>query len=304
MTNYLLITLSPFNRTRVATTNPQHNPIMTSRMDKRRQKFSNTRRDEIQNDLLRDVSLLSRSDGNNKQLEALKADKRKQAELLEQIRKETNDHNIEHGLRKLREIIVSTINQRNETSFTEFAEQVYVISFEFFLRRKEWVKLGGIVLEFMQEHLPNLFTTGGFLEAYIVYLAHSDHNLPKAIDMMLQYTSIPNLQDLVYMGAIYNYQCAPPTQWFCTAQRYNLQEQHSHAYNILSLSGTITEMQDRCFNVVCKSYNQLSWEFFEEYWLASIPMAQTLKDRIESSYTVQKNTNGTQTILLKKPRTT
>ena len=277
---------------------------MSSRMEKRRQKFSSTRRDEIQNDLLGDVSLLSRSDGNNKQLEALKTDKERQIQLLEHIRKETDDSRIEHGLRKLREIIVSTFNQQDDPSFTEFVEQVYELSFDFFLRRKEWVKLGGIVLEFMQEHLPDLFIQKGYLETYIVYLSHIEHNLPKAITITLQYSDIPILQDLIYMASIYNCNCAPPTQWFHTMRRCELQKGHTHAYDLLFLSGTITEMQDRCFNIVCKAYNQLSWEFFEEYWLTSFPMAQTLKDRIENTYTVQLNSNGTRTIMLKKRKTT
>ncbi|SMN22511.1 similar to Kazachstania africana KAFR_0F03500 hypothetical protein [Maudiozyma saulgeensis] len=276
---------------------------MSSPLERRKLKFSNTKRDEIRDDLLKDVALLSRSQGPNQQLESLKTDATKREQLLNQIKVETNDSNIEHGLRKLREIIVSMICDDNNDQWIPFAENVYIMSFEFFLRRKEWGKIGGIVLEFIKDNLHDLFYERGFLEVYILYLSHLEHNLTKSIDMISQGKNVRVNETnnyLLRLSTIYCEETAPPTIWFRILQESQLKEKYPQAYQLLEQSGKVTEMQGRCFNIVKMSYNQISWQYLEEDWLLGIPMNETLRSTIENTYLINKNSNGSRTIMLKK----
>ncbi|CAB4256746.1 similar to Kazachstania africana KAFR_0F03500 hypothetical protein [Maudiozyma barnettii] len=279
---------------------------MSTPLERRKLKFSNTTRDEIRNDLLKDVALLSRSQGPNQQLESLKTDATKRVQLLSQIKEETDDSNIEHGLRKLREIIVSMMSDGgHDNQLLTFAEEVYIMSYAFFLRRKEWGKVGGIVLEFAKDNLHDLFYERGFLEVYILYLSHLEHNLTKCIDMILQgqkYNIIKIHTALLRLSVIYCDETSPPTLWFRILQESQLKEKYPQAYQLLEYSGKIAEMQERCFNIIKVSYNQISWQYLEEDWLLGIPMNENLRSTIENTYLIIMNNNGSRTIMLKKPK--
>lgn len=277
---------------------------MSTPMERRKLKFSNAKRDEIQNDLLRDVALLSRSHGTNKQLESLKRDPNKRKQLLSQIKSQTNDSDIEHGLRKLREIIVSILpDSYQNKDLLSFVEEVYIMSYEFFLRRKEWGKMGGIVLEFIKDNLHDLYYNKGFLQVYVLYLSHIEKNLSKSIEESVKLDSY-KLNDgnmyLLDLSVIYCRSTQPPNKWFKILQESQLQKQYPRAYKLLLESGKINEMQDRSFEIVKISYNQLSIQTFEQQWLLQTPINSHLRNEIESIYTIQENKDGTKTIMLKQ----
>lgn len=279
-------------------------------MERRRLKFSNAKRDEIQNDLLKDVALLSRSQGTNKQLESLKTDSNKRDQLLSQIKNHTNDSDIEHGLRKLREIIVSILpDSRSDKDLLLFVEDVYITSYEFFLRRKEWGKIGGIALEFIKDNLHDLYYKKGFLQVYVLYLSHIENNLSKSMEETLKLDSNKYNDENMYLvdlSVVYCMNTQPPNRWFKLLQQSQLQKQYPRAYELLLESGKIKEMQDRSFEIVKVSYNQLSMQTFERQWLLQTRINNHLRNEIESTYVIRENKDGTNTMLLKqrKPQQT
>ncbi|KAG0656490.1 hypothetical protein C6P45_002660 [Maudiozyma exigua] len=277
---------------------------MSTPMERRKLKFSTAKRDEIQNNLLKDAALLSRSQGTNTQLESLKTDHKKREQLLRQIKNETNDSNIEHGLRKLREIIVSIIpGSRNDKRFLSFAEDVYIMSYEFFFKRKEWGKLGGIVLEFFKDNLLDAYYNKGFLQVYVLYLSHIENNLTKSMEELLRINSNELIDENRYildLSVIYCRKTQSPRNWFRILQESQLQKRYGRAYQLIVDSGKVNEMQERSYKIASVSYNQLGMETFEQQWLLQIPMSTHLRKGIASTFVIRENKDGTSTIMFKQ----
>lgn len=277
---------------------------MSTPMERRKLKFSSAKRDEIQNNLLKDVALLSRSQGTNAQLESLRTDHKKREQLLSQIKNETNDSNIEHGLRKLREIIVSILpDSHNDKRFLSFAEDVYIMSYEFFLKRKEWGKLGGIVLEFIKDNLHNVYYNKGFLQVYVLYLSHIENNLSKSMEELLRIDSNELTDERRYildLSVIYCQKTQSPRKWFRILQESQLQKRHPRAYQLIVDSGKVNEMQERSYEIARVSYNQLGMETFEQQWLLQTPMNTHLRKEIASTFVIRENKDRTSTIMFKQ----
>lgn len=275
---------------------------MSSALQRRRQKFSRSKIDEIRNDLLHDVGLLSRSTDGNNQLKSLRTDQTKRDQLLNQIKSESTDANYEHGLRKLRETIVSIFSDNNnDDKFIAFTEEVYIMSYDFFLRTNQLHKIGGIVLEFMKDNLHELFIKRGFFEVYIIYLSHIEGTLAKTIEILMQYKEEKraSFQFLLKLSTIYCQNISSPVNWFQTIRDCNFKETYPSAYELLRRSNKVAEMQERCLNIAKVSYNQLSLKFFEEYWLCGYTIAQDIRSTMESTYTMKENQDGSQTIMFK-----
>ena len=161
----------------------------TIRAERRKAKFSEESRHRILNDPLKDRSLLSRSDRTSEPdtLTSLRNNHRSRQELLARIKlrcgKDSKDELIGHGLRKLREVLVSIFeSEKHDRIFLSFAREVHELSIEYYLNLAviDWARLNNS-LEFITSRLAADFPCEEYLAAFILYEALESRSYSRSV---------------------------------------------------------------------------------------------------------------------------
>lgn len=266
---------------------------------KRQQKFSETARTKIINDPLRDTALLSRSASSN--VKKLLATQQAREEFLKQLQLEAsqkpdNQAVLEHSLRKLREVIVSVYDENeSDPKFLDFVTDVYKMSYNLYLSKREFSTLGGIVLNFMASKLPQL--SEDYTTLYIIYLSHVEHNMDKCLSLIMKGIlggSVDSLSHkLVRLSLIYENHTTCPSEWFQILKTF---PSDSLLHKFLKASPAYLEMKQRCFQMVEKCYNQIPLDFLLNGWFHGF----VLVSEISKNYQITTNSHGTQIIAFAK----
>ncbi|QLQ79818.1 hypothetical protein HG537_0C04670 [Torulaspora globosa] len=270
---------------------------------RRLQKFSIEARDRIINDPLNDRALLSRSSSSS--LDYLRSSVKAREELLEHIKaiwtqdNRTKDNQVEHGLRKLREVIISIFEQHNQDQeFILFTFDVYRLSYEYYHVKKEHHKLSNLVLASMVTNIPRNLVAE-YAETYAICISHIERDTGKCLEFVNKWHSYGKLDDsykrYVRMSMILNNRTESPEKWFEL-----LKETPSSllAYKLLRSTSAFIEMRDRCFTTVSRCYNQISVNFLLHYWLHDFLDEPELKIHLKTKI----NHYGTEIIEFKRTR--
>lgn len=265
-------------------------------IDKRKQKFSKEAIEKIRNDFLQDASLLSRQQ-NSDNFSKLLTSQSAREKLLMEIKTCSNTDLIEHGLRKLREVIVSLWDSKEtDPSFIKFAQNVYVESYKFSLGANKLNMVGNIVLQFLIEKLPQFAKEKGFLTVYIIYISHIEMDMNKAISLMLKYDYLK--ETLLILITSYCFNKTKPDEWFQVLVDSYIDDKL--VVEFLEAAGKITELQERCLGACKKSYNQLSLSAFSELWLHRYPLSKAVEQQMIELYGLQTANEGSKILYFKK----
>lgn len=261
-----------------------------SQVEKRRLKFSQEARDAILQDPLRDVSLLSRC--NAAGVQELQSSQLARESLLEQLRSQENLELLEHGLRKLREVIVSVFDeQESNRNFLELVHETYEMSYNLFMRQGQFYKLGVIVLSFMATKFPQSL----YRQLYALHASHVANDLNKCINILVgnppSYILPESQRRLILLSSIYVERVDSPARWFEILVSLPARQRE-----LLTAAPAFCTMQERCFQYVQKCYNQISVNFLLNHWFYNTAS----KADIPTEWQVEGP--DTQTLMLRQQR--
>ncbi|QLL32938.1 hypothetical protein HG536_0D04600 [Torulaspora globosa] len=274
-----------------------------SRRLRRLQKFSNEARDRIINDPLNDRALLSRSSSSS--LDDLRNSAKLRSKLLEHLKvvwtqySPVKDSQVEHGLRKLREVIIGIYGQHNQDEeFMLFTFDVYKLSYEYYHAKKEHHKLGNLVLAFMVSNVPKRLAAE-YAEAYAIFISHIERDMGNCLKFVNKWHSEGKLDDsyrrYVRMSMILNNRTESAGKWFELLKEI---PNSSLVYKLLRSSSAFLEMRDRCFATVSRCYNQISMSFLLHYWFHDFLDEAELKTRLKTKV----NDHGTEIVEFERTR--
>lgn len=265
-------------------------------MERRKLKFSEESLQRIRSDPLKNVGLLSRS--NVDSIQELQQSQEERENLLLRLKHEESIERVTHGLRKLREVIISVFdNNKKDERFLRLVEETYLMSYENYLRKGDIYAIGGIVLEFIVEKLPEFAKENQIVELHIIYLSHFDNNLEKCLQSIRKYNP-KEKGELLNMSLLHCRNNSSLHYWF--QDLIVIQKKQKLTFELLHKSGKIKEMQLRCLLSLQMSYNQLSWEYFQSFWLASIPADPLVFSKAKVDYNLTETSNGSKIMYFKQ----
>lgn len=266
---------------------------------RRQQKFSKTARDKIINDPLKDTALLSRS--TSPSVKKLLATQQARENFLKQLQnkasqKSNNQDELEHALRKLREVIVSVYDENEiDPKFLDFVNDVYKMSYDLYLSKREFSILGSLVLNFMASKLSEL--SEDYTTLYVIHLSHVEHNMDKCLGLIMKNVSgnsiDPLSHKLMRLSLIYENRATCPSEWFQILKTF---PSDSLIHKFLKALPAYSEMQQRCFEMVKKCYNQIPLNFLLNGWFHGF----VLVSEISKQYEIKTTSHGTQVIAFEK----
>lgn len=271
---------------------------------RRLHKFSSEARDKIVNDPLNDRALLSRS--TSSVLNELRDSPKLRNKLLNDLQDlwkgsdPGKDTQVEHGLRKLREIIVSIYNQHDQDKeFIQFTLDVYKLSYDYYHSKKEYHKLGNLVLAFVVTNLPKPLAAE-YAEIYALFISHIECNMGNCLKFVNKWQPFEGGLNISYkrsvrMSMIFNNRTESPVKWLQLLEEI---PSDSMAYKFLRDSPAFVEMRDRCFTAVSRCYNQISFHFLQQYWLHNMMSESDLRAHFKTTI----NPHGTEIVEFKRPR--
>lgn len=267
-----------------------------ARIARRKAKFSEQRRQELLDDPLKDKSLLSRSTADNETtvMMRLKTNQTVRDQMFVQIQElarsgNSDDEVIEHGLRKLREIIVSIYHsEKRNDEFMNSVKNVYIYSIEFYLGRRpvNWTKLVNILEAFVRK-------VSGVLEckehgsALVLYEAIEQQQYGRSLQIIQGHEK--QLWDPVLCRLIVK-SCATDNfhLWFYALSKL---DDKTFLYKFLITLPYHEQAVHTVLNIISRSYHQLTLAHITEFWFQSVPIAH-LKDVISSRWTVNELNHG------------
>ncbi|GAV55777.1 hypothetical protein ZYGR_0AY01700 [Zygosaccharomyces rouxii] len=259
----------------------------TVRLEQRRLKFSKDAGKRIRDDPLSDKSLVSR--GSN--LRILQEDQTAREQLLSRVKKLQDDHTLEHGLRKLREVVISVFDvNREDPRFIALVHKVYQLSYDYFFGRQDFLKLGNLVLSSMFHNFPG---DPSFQQLYALYASHVELDLSKCISILTQVRrSSITVQErqLIRLSSIYLINLESPSQWFSILSRLPKKQ-----VQFLTSIPAFQHMKDRCFQYLKICYNQITLDYVLGNWFYNM----VGNADIPSDWPLE-TVGGVQTIVLKK----
>ncbi|CCD24680.1 uncharacterized protein NDAI_0D03660 [Naumovozyma dairenensis CBS 421] len=283
------------------------------RQRRRREKFSNATTLKIKNDLLKDTSLLSRTTtDSNSNINSLINDPMTRLNYLDQLEGLSNSHNgtdttisLEHGLRKLREVIIKIYYENyKDGNFVTFVKKVYFLSYKYFISSCKINELGGTILSFLYEHRYELDVPKEYIDVYHFYTSHFQKNLGKFMQEIAfnpNSSLVGNDRIIMRMALTYVKYSSCPSFWFQSLESYS---EDSLVYEFLTTSGIKKNMQIRCIDLASKCYNQLSLDFFKERWLGNTVLDPVGLRQLNDIYLLETRNNGHQTIIFRKKNAT
>ncbi|KAM3162667.1 hypothetical protein ACU8KH_02923 [Lachancea thermotolerans] len=275
------------------------------RLAKRRLKFSEDARQQILGDHLKDRSLLSRSQRPNGAINRLQRDHQARKELLDSIeaieRTHESSDQIEHGLRKLREVIVGAgdTDWRN-LEFTQFACRVYQKSVWFYCSRQEATKCYPI-LNFFVERLapfaPRELATQ-ISACCAIYISHVDNNISGFFEVLDEIELDSHyLQICVALSLIYCVQDQPMSTWFRIVSQI---PPHSLLRDFIVALPAFKVLKSRTLKLLSKCYRQLSVTFISQHWFHYL--YPELEPDLEQRWDVEITTNNAHIVMFKCPK--
>ncbi|CCK70115.1 uncharacterized protein KNAG_0D03690 [Huiozyma naganishii CBS 8797] len=277
---------------------------MLTTEEKRRQKFSQESLNRIKNDQLLDTGLLSRSQSSAayKRLQESHEDRVALFNQIKSLDGTTQMSTKAHGLRKLREIIISVFDSKKENPvFIEFVFKVYTLTYEVYMEQRDFDKIGGIVLEMLMRYLPDQCVQNGFADLYVVYLSHWENNIAKAYDVIRTIRSgLTSREPLLQLCSLFYGETGAPRYWFQILQEQFNENSNQWIIPFLKKSGVIDKMQKRTLMICAKSYNQLSMPAFQEMCLQKVTIVPGLEKFIEETFELETLSDKTQVIYFKR----
>lgn len=272
------------------------------RIRRRKQKFSAEASNLIINDPLSDVLLLSRS-ANSDIINSLRNDPELREGLISNIEHIYNepgkDNQVEHGLRKLREILSSCRENafsKNEIYWKQ-TSKVYDLSYEFYLRSGSISKVGDVVLKpIMEWFLRN--RAAKYIPIYQLYISHFERDIAKCTDEMFRGNLYPSRKDMlpIKMANIYVLNSGPVGDWFRMYHELTTQQQE-----FLVAAKILNEMVQRSLTHIKICYNQLSFYAISKLWLDNDTTFDIFQELTEFEST-KVNGNKDDIIMFRKPK--
>lgn len=261
--------------------------LRIQRLEKRKLKFSKDSRDSILNDPLRDKALLSRSINTN--IESLLTSQSNREKFLESLKTEGTT-SLGHGLRKLREVVISIYDKNSkEESFVRLVFEVYEMSYNFYLKEKDFNKLGCLILNFMVTKLP-LALVKEYAEVYVISLSHLQHDMDKCLLFLRntwQDTELTSIsRQLLDLSLIYSCQTGSPCDWFKIVSTFPT---GSLIYEYLTRCPAFNEMEQRTWKLIKKCYNQIPSKFLVDGWFQGMIDMAELQKRYDIVFSSKEN---------------
>lgn len=274
----------------------------TETLKRRREKFSKESLRAVKDDPLKDVSLLSR--GNTQADEQLNTMEKREAFILRLSKLDDDKESLEHGLRKIREVLVSCFDSESHNArFIFLCEQVYQMTYDLLLAQQKIDKLALTVLEFIvsnQNSFHEEFQIS-FWYIYILYFGLSVQDLEKclAVAVELRRTNYKydsqTLDSILDLALVYNLENDSPAQWFSTLSHIKSDK----LLKFIDATGALNDMHMRCLKLVTRCYNQISMEFLQNYWFCSASLPIAVRNIVSRDYLVTEN-EGHQVIHFKR----
>ncbi|AET37658.1 uncharacterized protein Ecym_1431 [Eremothecium cymbalariae DBVPG len=267
-------------------------------------KFSTASRDAILNDPLADRGLLSRMTKSNEMIERLQRDNFARETLFNDILQLYNSDPdaelISHGLRKLREIIISTFDKtKNDDASYRLAWRVYKLSVEYYTTNKQWQKAISC-LEFITDNFPadTFPETAEYTACILVYKSYIENDSPTALNLLTThlYDNEKLFSVCLRLVVIWATQCDPPNNWYKLLQDV---DETPILKTFLTRLPILKLHQTETLKLISKSYHQLPLQFMETYWFCGL--GRQLREEVCQHWTVSTDgIRNTQLILFKK----
>ncbi|SCU92711.1 LAME_0F01156g1_1 [Lachancea meyersii CBS 8951] len=277
-----------------------------TRLEKRRFKFSEHARQQILNHQLHDQFLLSRSGAINKNLHLLQNDQAARMRLWTEIEaQESLDGNsplIEHGLRKLREIIITVDSESYcDVEFRTLAARVCEKTVQFYSRRGEHHKS----YPFLKFYVHNLliYDASEALSQELaiccaLYISHYAHDISLCLSLLRSQMSDFTLHELCKtLSLVYCIKNEPSCVWFRAMTQIPAS---SLVRQFLETLPAFEEMKQRTIQMVSSSYNQISISFLSAYWFSGL--WADLEPQISQKWSIETLKTGTRVVKFKSKR--
>ncbi|CUS22940.1 LAQU0S07e03664g1_1 [Lachancea quebecensis] len=275
------------------------------KLAKRRLKFSKEARQQILGDHLNNQALLSRSQSPDETIKRLQRDHQAREELLDNIEaKEIHNapsDQIEHGLRKLREIIVGAGDaNRRDPSFVQFACRVYQKSVLFYCRRQEVTKCYQVLNFFVESLAPYAPSqlAKEMSACYAIYMSHVDNNISgffevlNRIELNSQYSQV-----CIALSLIYCVQDQSLSTWFRIVSEI---PPHSLLRDFILALPAFGLLKSRTLGTLSKCYNQLSVAFIKQYWFHDL--YTELEPELEQKWNIETTKSNARIVMFKFPK--
>lgn len=271
------------------------------RLRRRKQKFSAEASRSIINNPLSDVSLLSRSN-NSSVINSLRDDPAVRDGLISDIEgifdDVHKDHQAEHGLRKLREILSSLREDVtvDKDIYWRQTSTVYELSYNYYLKKGIISKLGGLVLRPIVDWFPQDRKLD-FIPIYDLFLSHFEKDINKCVDEILKRSSTITEKEtvIIKMANIYVLNSDSTSVWFHLYHTLSPFQQQ-----FLKLSNIFDEMVQRSLKNVTFCYNQLSLSTLSELWFDADPTVELSQHLLDTYESKKSNITDDTIILFKK----
>lgn len=274
------------------------------RLRLRKEKFSSKARAAILNDPLKDRALLSRMSGNHEGIQELQQNEDSREEFWKTImlkyEQDPGSDLISHGLRKIREVIVSIFQSHlSDERFLNFTLEVSTTSLDYYLDKGDISNIF-ICLEFALYTLRPVMEYKHHLDefsaCYALYVSHVDNNIEKSLRLSTEY-----LKDTEYyqtcnnLSMIYCTRCYPPSKWFKIVSELL---HGSLLRRFIMALPSFELMKENTLALVGKCYNQIPLIFLENGWFAG--MFNNIEDTVSRRWDIETKPSGNRVVIFKK----
>ncbi|SCV00613.1 LANO_0F07756g1_1 [Lachancea nothofagi CBS 11611] len=270
---------------------------------KRKLAFSENARRQILHDQLRDSSLLSRSASTNIALRQLQRDQCARDDFLKEIETQEeqapNSSLVEHGLRKLREIIVAAgSNICRDPKFLDFATRVYEKTVKYYCKHREahksYPSIRFYVDNLLQHAISNSLSQQ-MVACCALYISHGEGNLTRCLTLLNSHMLNSDLYEpSKTLSLVYCIQNQPPSVWFKVVSEL---PDSSLIRIFISALPAFQKMQQRTMKMISVCYNQLSVSFLSVYWFHG--MWKDLEHYVSQNWTIETLQNSTKIVKFK-----
>ncbi|AGO11013.1 AaceriAFR487Cp [[Ashbya] aceris (nom. inval.)] len=262
---------------------------------RRRAKFSDAARTAILGNVLADRALLSRSGNATAALEALRTDAGARERLLDEIRAlyahEPTAELVGHGLRKLREVLVSARAGAGDARSRELAQEAFELSVQYYVGTEDWPRSAACL-----EHLAAAGCAARAPQhaaCLALYRAHMEGDPAGALDLVCthQHTDVRLFAACREVIAL----SGQPVLWYSAVAQL---AEPVRAF-LLRLPST-QRLQDDTLAVLSCAYNQLPLEFVERTCFCELGCQ--LREKLSHRWTIATGPAGQETVYFKRRR--
>ncbi|AAS53858.2 AFR487Cp [Eremothecium gossypii ATCC 10895] len=265
------------------------------RQARRRAKFSDAARTAILGDVLADRGLLSRAGSATAALDALRTDAGARARLLDEVRalhsQDPTAELVGHGLRKLREVLVSVRASAGDARARELAQETFELSVQYYVDTENW-PYAASCLEYLAGAAAG-DRAAQHVSCLALYRALMDRDPAAALDLIRAHCAArPHLFAACIDAIALSGQ---PVLWYAAAARLPAPVR---AF-VLRLPAA-QRLQEDALLVLGRAYNQLPLEFVERACFCELGCR--LQEELARRWAIATGPAGQKTVYFKRRR--